>query len=334
LGEAFDAGEQAIGSEVESLLVARWTFGTWMRQGLAATGVLAGVVVVLWFRCEDRWHAELAFEDYACDPVGVCPMRPKIKRSSADATGHLYRFTTNTAGFRGPEWPAPGPHSGTFRIAVLGSSPVFGLGVEDGETLPAQLPARLSELVPERRVEVLNLGLPENYLASQLVTYARYVRPLEPDLVVFVQAELRQTRDMNARLRQLDESPVLRALLASAWTRPLVNRIQYFSMSWNKHHEDEAARLLPGRFRPLVEDQAKRDLRLWFFHFAGELKADAGLIPTGLRYGRSQSGLDWNTYAGGPFALPGDGHPNADGQAHFADMLAAQLAPVVGAGSN
>lgn len=308
---------------------ARWSLGTWIRQGLAALFVLFVAVLALWLFGEERWHAELSFDDYACDDAGICPMRPKISRRSADGTGHIYRFTTNSAGFRGVDWPAPGSHPDTFRIAVLGSSPVFGLGVENAETLPVQLQRRLAELMPERKVEVLNFGLPENYLASQLVTYARFVRPLEPDLVVFVQPDLVHTRDMNERLLQLHRSSLLKRLLKTPWGGVIVNRWQYLTLALGQRWRGDEAGLVRDRFGPVLEDQRSRGLRVLMFNYAGSFSPDARALPSGLAYDVFTTGLDPEQYRSSGLAIPGDGHPNAAGHAKFAAQLAEHLSPLL-----
>ena len=49
----------------------------------------------------------------------------------------MSRIAINSAGYRGPEWPAAG--ESTDEIIVVGDSQVFGLGVEDDETFAAVL---------------------------------------------------------------------------------------------------------------------------------------------------------------------------------------------------
>jgi len=92
------------------------------------------------------------------------------------------RFTTNTAGFRGPEIArekAPGEH----RIAVVGASITVGVGVDDETPYARQAEARLHEL-GHGEVTVLNAGV-QNYEASQIVAaYETHVRAFAPDAVV------------------------------------------------------------------------------------------------------------------------------------------------------
>lgn len=67
-------------------------------------------------------------------------------------------ITTNSLGMRDDELK-PEDTPGLMRIALIGDSMVFGVGVEHGDTLPAQLERRLSSAWPERAVDVLNFGV-------------------------------------------------------------------------------------------------------------------------------------------------------------------------------
>ena len=92
------------------------------------------------------------------------------------------RFTTNEAGFRGPEM-ARSKAAGEHRIAVLGASIAVGEGVADGKPSPRQLERYLHE---QGRTDatVLNCAV-QNYEASQLAAaYDTYVQPYDPDAVL------------------------------------------------------------------------------------------------------------------------------------------------------
>lgn len=66
-------------------------------------------------------------------------------------SGRVVESCTNADGFRGPVRPQRAAPT----VAVIGDSQVFGFGVGDGETTPAQLQARLGP-----HVAVLNRGVP------------------------------------------------------------------------------------------------------------------------------------------------------------------------------
>jgi hypothetical protein len=62
--------------------------------------------------------------------------------------------TINKAGFRGP-WPAAARQPGVLRLAFLGDSSTFGVGVSFAETYPARTAARLSDRIAARMASVL-----------------------------------------------------------------------------------------------------------------------------------------------------------------------------------
>ena len=153
-------------------LLGRWPLRTWVKQGLCAL-----VVLMVWkyFR-EDNWHAELSFANYDCSQGEVCKLLPGLDVHTVAGSGHPYRYTTNSSGFRSPELPEIAHDRGVFRVQVYGSSPIFGLGVDDGETFPEVLRRDLEAALPGRKIEVMNFGLPMNYFASEITTYAAFGR--------------------------------------------------------------------------------------------------------------------------------------------------------------
>lgn len=94
------------------------------------------------------------------------------------------RYRVNSLGLRGAEVVSPGnPRS--MRVAVLGDSFAFGLGVDEDETFPFQLETLMSA-ASDRPVEVLNLGVPGYHTGQELVWLERAGFPLAPDLVVLL----------------------------------------------------------------------------------------------------------------------------------------------------
>jgi lysophospholipase L1-like esterase len=69
------------------------------------------------------------------------------------------RVVTNSLGFRDERLPSPKP-AGTLRIVALGDSFTQGYGVEEADAYPRRLEVLLAPRVPDRRVEVVNLGVP------------------------------------------------------------------------------------------------------------------------------------------------------------------------------
>ena len=93
---------------------------------------------------------------------------------------------TNGAGLRGRREYSVQKPPGTYRVALLGDSFVFGFGVEDDEVVSERLGAQLATARAEQgaSVEVLNFGVAGFGQAEEYVTYEHKVRAYSPDLVV------------------------------------------------------------------------------------------------------------------------------------------------------
>jgi lysophospholipase L1-like esterase len=92
---------------------------------------------------------------------------------------------TNREGFRGPDWTEQKP-AGVRRLAVLGDSMIAALGVEEPQTLVAQLEQGLNRqpAAGATRWEVLNFGVPGSSTAQQLALWRHTVHRYQPDVVL------------------------------------------------------------------------------------------------------------------------------------------------------
>jgi len=95
-------------------------------------------------------------------------------------------INTNDAGMRGTQNYSLKKPEGTYRIALLGDSFIYGHGVNDSEVVSAVLENKLNgETVPGvDHYEVLNFGVSGFGQAEELVTYRENVRKYNPDVVV------------------------------------------------------------------------------------------------------------------------------------------------------
>lgn len=94
--------------------------------------------------------------------------------------GTRTRHEINEAGFRGP-MPKP---DDDFKIAFVGGSTIFGIGMDENRTLPAVLEQRLENMFPEAGISVLNLGFPGYNILEQSREFQRMADELEPDMVL------------------------------------------------------------------------------------------------------------------------------------------------------
>jgi len=88
------------------------------------------------------------------------------------------RVTTNSLGLRGQE-PTPGAE--VDRILAVGDSSVFGFGLADEQTFPAQLEGLLAAVGP---IEVVNGGVPGYTCPQSAAQVERLRASAEPDVLV------------------------------------------------------------------------------------------------------------------------------------------------------
>jgi len=90
---------------------------------------------------------------------------------------------TNRYTLRGPDY-ASQPPPGVFRIAIGGDSFVMGLGVDEADTYPMQLEARLAGEGRALRPQVLNVGLSGVNLSQAVSRLGEAAKVYHPDLLV------------------------------------------------------------------------------------------------------------------------------------------------------
>jgi hypothetical protein len=105
----------------------------------------------------------------------------KLRLTYSNAQGHLFRFSTNSMGFRSRELPWRKP-AGAFRVLFIGDSFTEGFGVNDDETFPHYFEQIARRIDP--RVEVINAGQNACDFPEYLGLARGYVARLAPDLVV------------------------------------------------------------------------------------------------------------------------------------------------------
>jgi lysophospholipase L1-like esterase len=147
----------------------------------AAAALVLGEVAARWLAPARRVFDLRGLHEFRPDRSWLYGLRPGAEGRLSDTGDVLYRI--NEDGFRGPRHARPKP-PGVFRVVVMGDSIAFGYAVEEARSFPRVLEARLADLVPAARVEVVNLGV-GGYNAWNEAELLRDVGlGYEPDLVL------------------------------------------------------------------------------------------------------------------------------------------------------
>jgi len=211
----------------------------WAVRGLVLVVILGLLAVELGLRSYTTYGASVERE---VDPV--VGWRLRTTNLAYGESGITLRV--NSQGFRDQEWPAAGFNQEPgLRIAVLGDSVTFGVGVEESERWTEVLEESLRGVVPEARVVVMNLGLP-GYTFSQMARcYEHVARLYEPDLVLIA------LNDISARpaavLQPADGSALAQAMRRTAlydfWQRSVLAGDHPPGRRYNKGERAERRRV-------------------------------------------------------------------------------------------
>lgn len=228
-------------------------------------------------------------------------------------------YRTGPLGFREPGW-SPSKPLGTQRIGLIGDSYVFGIGVEEVDTLSASLQAELARRSPSRPVEVINLGIPGANLTTH-IDVAEASAPLELDALIICLTlpndlsrwDAKQAQRQAAQLSSYSLGRFLLGQAADAlWELASLDRST--TDAGLAHLDHELSRLAAFR------ERAEHPPQLWFYSFrdlpsviATRLAATPGarVIPEGQTFPED--------------FLPIDGHPTLQGNRRSAGRLADAL---------
>lgn len=118
---------------------------------------------------------------FAFDPeLGEIPV-PFQQGRQRHPGSYDFTYTNNSRGFRGSREYGPKP-PGQVRILLLGDSFTYGLGVNDGQTLGAELERYLR--AQPLNAEVINAGVPGKGTDYELKFFQTVGAGLHPDLTV------------------------------------------------------------------------------------------------------------------------------------------------------
>jgi hypothetical protein len=225
-------------------------------------------------------------------------------------------YRTQSLGFREPGWSLE-KAEGTRRIALIGDSYVFGIGVELGDTLSSALDAELAKRSPGRRVEIVNLGVPGSNLSSYVDVYEAADR-LALDVVVFCLTlpndlsrwDSQVARRASARVGAFSAARfVFGDAAGTFWDLALLERTT--TPAGLAHLDQQMSRLTALRAaserRPELVFYAFRDL-------PGVVGARLGAVPGARVVPEGESSAE--------DFLPGDGHPTGEGNRRSARRIA------------
>ncbi len=175
--------------------------------GLAALGPL----VVIWALLMAQWvNSGLEYHDE--ESLWLYPPHSTLEDCYRGRACHKEHI--NAFGFR--ETPNAKPKQETRRIVLIGDSYTFGSGVEDGETLSANLNALAQTDPNPQNVSFLNGGLPGSNLETFPALMHYVERVLQPDgMILLIREDDLDSPDVNTRRNLAYGSFWFRVLLVS-----------------------------------------------------------------------------------------------------------------------
>lgn len=246
--------------------------------------------------------------------TGAAGPNASFQENYAARGTHTYH--TNSFGFREPEWTLRKPPA-TVRGVLIGDSMVFGSGVDDAETIDAALTGRLRRAHPDTRIETLNLGVPGSNLPNYVELYRAAERLLAPDFVVLF---LFLPNDLGELEQPVLEGRVgiysfLEFLLGS-------NNNPYTSlaMQWSESRSEELQLEFLARHVDEIEQVRRSPLFVFSYHDDDRRWTET----VRMHLGDGAVLVEHGPLPDTDFIV-NDGHPTAEGNRHFAELIGATL---------
>lgn len=193
-----------------------------------------------------------------------------------------YRIDVNSLGFRGGEIAVPKPPE-TVRIFALGESSTFGWkgARSHEEAWPGVLESKLRAAHPDRRIEVINAGVPGYTSIEQRINFMLRISHLQPDAILIYHGNndlnWSWTADLETKLIYGRGETICRP----GWFARLMefsyvwmevrSRLDQFSIS-SRHKSDSpdlvAIHLLEENLRGLMDDAGRLKVKVAIATFA------------------------------------------------------------------
>ena len=206
------------------------------------------------------------------------------------------KFTTNSQGFRNPEFKLE-KEEGTTRITCLGRSITMGSGVQDEEVFTQVLQERFNSQGPDS-IEIINCGVGGYSFKQMLDYYEVYVAPLDPDIVIIpispkdlANGMYRTPLPLSAAKTSLTN---LKYYLSFTFTYNVMKTIvkrateNFMSVDWkyrmaDKENQDSVPMTSEPMLAAFIEKRAEEGVKCYFFspdRHAGKRVHDTTPIQT------------------------------------------------------
>jgi len=152
-----------------------------LKKLIVCTTLAVGVLFVIELGCRFLEPGPIRFVDEF--PYTPDQTLGQLHQPGFEGAWRGSHFGINSLGLRGPE-PRDPSTPGVYRVLCLGSSLTYGAGVADEDSWPRLLEEHLAVRMPEREVEVLNLGVRGWNSEHYLEAWRRFGVDLVPDLVI------------------------------------------------------------------------------------------------------------------------------------------------------
>jgi lysophospholipase L1-like esterase len=184
-----------------------------------------------------------------------------------EVKGARLHIKINSLGFRGDEFARVKPPH-TIRIAVLGASTTFNAEVSSNHaTWPHQLQELLRADYPDVTIEVVNAALGGYVAADNLKNLRHRVLPLNPDLVIYYEAN-------NEIVRDTRELALRQGLITTGGRSPLVTTLSRYSLMFDLAYKN-AIILARGRGGPAQKiDRVPRELPERFIGLLDQMRIE------------------------------------------------------------
>lgn len=154
-------------------------------------------ISVLGFYVKTRRWTFQEQDNFARSMFEARPYMIGAGKPDAQITRNGIRYTQNSAGFRGKDFPTK---SQKIRIVTIGGSTTYGVGVSDDDTWPAQLEHQLGN-----NYEVFNLGVPGHSTAEHLAMLSLTLPEYQPDILI-MHVGLNDLRNLHVKNLKSDYS--------------------------------------------------------------------------------------------------------------------------------